>query len=727
MTNNKKISIFILAVFLLTLVGAGLYFFVLKKSPGRLEENLVDMRQPTGPTGLDLIQKDFEEKRIDFETALIYKMYYLFGEEKLPPKYHTESMPFEDDGLLEEVTDAYARLSPATRLTIEPFLRRPDDPESYFGRKFASQDSGSTFHLTSVAYAYERLSGYKEYVVTADGKIKVWYPGATGKNKDLKLISCETTAKQIVANLNSDRAYAKYRDFLQTTPPSDGVLGGDDKLDIYVVPASNPLLKTSGMTAAGVNVPDSKGKSSFVLIRNNLSPKGLKSTTVHEIFHAFQRRFVHQLNDRWWTEGTAVWSEDFIYPLLNTEQDFVKHFIPLPEEKLYRAGQFHEYGAYLFPFYLGQALGEKIIPKIFRARDSSFSMIEAIDTTVEGGFNKHWREFTLWNINETPARLFKDKSGSFPEDSSSNGKTNSWIFISELESKDVETQPLDILTAGVLEVFNQDAKKKIRRIEFADLTNFTSSSEGASIKAIIYPNKEDPYVEDWTDKEKRTFCLDNSLEDFTRVALIFSNADLEKKLGEATIKVTAKPSCYQISHDEAFGARGLFIPGGLKGTVFVKAEGSLEEPSAQKENYSYQGKWKLKIEYQEDWPPFKLGDCSVSRMVFNQRPTYIFDLSSSALGKDSTFKVQLEPGGQYDTPGWKVNCGRSFPSGGPGIALPSAVVPFKAEDFTATGKIYDMTEEGAKIVFISDQLLNSGYTRIFDNNKQIVFEIKKAD
>jgi hypothetical protein len=93
----------------------------------------------------------------------------------------------------------------------------------------------------------------------------------------------QTTAGDIAAL--AERAYAAETADGYAAPPSDGGLGGDNRLDIYVVdPGIQGIL--------GVTVPDNPGApstSSYILLNGTLPTDAFSQHTIaHELFHTIQ-------------------------------------------------------------------------------------------------------------------------------------------------------------------------------------------------------------------------------------------------------------------------------------------------------------------------------------------------------------------------------------------------------------------------------------------------------
>jgi hypothetical protein len=720
----KKKLILGLIVLAIIVVGAGLYFFLPKGEKKTASEEFTDPRYSNEPTGVDLIQKDFDEGKFYLDTALIYKVKSIFRDPTLPQEYVTPNAPFEDDGAFAEVYENWDKLSAETKKTLEPYFLRPDNPESFLSKMLNEEiqpPETSWLKLIGQAKAYDRPISYKtdDTLITADSKIKVWYPEKkeiiNGEEKITKLYY--GTAQKIVSNLNKDGAYAQYVGLLGKTPPSDGTLGGDEKTDIYLGPSGFGQLGTS----LGVNVPDNgNGRSSFIIIKESLDDKNLKTTTVHELFHAFQRAFECWLYPKnwWWIEGTATWSEDFIYPKDNTEQGHAPSFIPKSEISLFKKGDNFEYGAYVFPFYLSRTYDRMIITKIFEGCQGDGDPLASAEKTIDGGFKKNWKEFTLWNYNKKPVENYKngDQSKVFPSSSSESSGNSDMNFISGLGEMPHSTKELAPLSAQVITYSLMDDGEEIRKMTFKNLKNFTGKTEKAAIKAIIYPKNSTPYTEDWTDKEKRSFCFDKVDENLEKVVLIFSNAELKNKINETNIKIKNTDSCFDIDQEETMTVKpGFAVTAGYVGTLKYQAEGSLKKDSVPANaKYAYLGKWAVNVNYMEQFPPQSIGGITATKMDFSYNHVLEFDLSADSVLNDGTFEATTKEG-KFETPGWDVNNEIT----GQTVNIPQTAMPW---DVPQKGVISEMTENGCKISLPDFVLYNSGGYR--DLPHPIIFEIK---
>jgi hypothetical protein len=731
---SQKTKILTIIAVALFCIGIGIfYLFVLKKeqrSPNTIIQS-VSERYSDKKTGIDLVQKALGEGRIDRDTALIYQVKFLFNDPTLPQEYFTENAPFEDQGVLTEVRQYWNSLSQETKITLAPYFKRPNDPESYISKKLndeVASSSPTSFHLIQQAWARVRPFSYKseDTLVTTDGKIRVWYLEKKEMINEREVITkiYYDMAKQIVANLNADGAYAQYVGLLGKIPPDDGAFGGDNKTDVYIVPVGyNALLNTDGSSSLGVNSPDEdSGDSSFILLRANLTPNELKTTTVHELFHAFQRAFPWSWaskKDLWWIEGTATWSEDMIYPKINSEQDYAKSFIPKPEISLDNEGDNFEYGAYVFPFFLSNTYDRGIITKVFEGCNQQTATVKSVESVIDGGFKKNWKTFTLWNYNKQPIREYeaRDQSKTFPKDSSESGAKTEDNFIAGIGDASYPITELKALSAQVqMYPMETEQSKDIKKVVFHKLKGFTSKTDKAGIKAIIYPQSGSPYTEDWTDRDRRGFCFDKANEKFDKVVLIFSNAEMKNSIAATSFNIKTADTCAEINQEETMASKPIFaINPGYRGTIKYRAEGTLVKNSVPAgAKYPYLGKWQIKVFYQEHWPGQSAYGIAGSDMDFSFHHSLEFDLSAESIVKDGTFTAVTKEG-KFETPGWVIHNE---------ISNQNTVVPSNATmwDVPQKGIITEMTENGCKISLPDFVLYNSGGYR--DLPHPIILEIK---
>ena len=528
-----------------------------EQANGNTQEQEDDLYDLEGDSSLDLINKALTEKKIDLETSLIYKMYAIFGNDKLPSEYASEVMMLEANESFIETREAFDSLSLETQKELSPFLKRPNDQESYFNLKYQesiNEDDTDEIISKIIPSASARTNVNANlycddcYLFAAGSRVKIWYPDVSinapeasqGYLMDIDQATLFSMAERLQTTLNNDRIYERFTELLQREPESDGAWGGDDALDIYIGP-----LYTRAAAVAVCDLAPFPSSGYIIVNAGWLNfDNHYKRNLAHEMFHIFQYSYTWSLNNsRWWAEATAVWAEDFIYKGFNYEQKRLKYFIPYPEKTLYdNQPNTFKYGAYIFPYYLTQNSGNEIIRNIWE--DCNYAgCLDAIDDNISDGFKGQWKEFTLWNYNITPIRYYTDVNG-FSTISSGTNAINEFIAGDDK----ISVNSIRPLSAQVLKINNVVDQNMFKQLIFKDLKKFTSQSDKASIKAIIYLQDRSTKIEDWTDKEERRFCLycdeddkDKCTEEnLNYVVLIFSNAEKTNSTGAIEIKTEGK-------------------------------------------------------------------------------------------------------------------------------------------------------------------------------------------
>ncbi|MBU1177758.1 hypothetical protein KJ903_00905 [Patescibacteria group bacterium] len=746
--HRRGLKIAIGVVLAVAAIGGGMllaYFDVFNSGADKETVGGMTMEEffaQEGDTSFDLIDKAYEEGKIDKETSLIYGAYAAFGDERLPEEYQSDIIAFEANHVFREIRENYDSFSPENKEIIDPFLKRPDDPESWWNEKVREKQVRNNPDLIKAARAKDRevKSIFSEHLTTVDGKIKIWYAQIgifddfidkifkPGRAEYFDAADKEM-AEKIKDILDKDRAYAKFSNIMAKEPLNDGNLGGDGELDIYAISPTMMEYKRLQLTATagysgvlGGYIPDTANfptSGYLILIGSN------KTVIAHELFHAFQAAFKqNESSDRWFAEASAVWSEDFIYPQDNSEQKWLKVSpINQPGTSLDNTNlSGYEYGAYLFPFYLTQpgVSGSEIIGKIWAGCGNYNSCLNSIDKNISGDFEDTWREFTLWNYNKKPVKLYQDEGG-FPEISS--GVASYQSDIKKIGNNSIEIswkKDLEYLAAHLVEVRNKTNSPEVKQIIFKDFKNFTSQSNKAAIKAIVYPKNGEPYLdEEWTNKEERKFCLEDPRESFDNIVLIFSNGEMKKSLTATEITAEAKTeSCYAIEQTDTREATYQITgsDSSNKANFTVKTTGTILEPAPAEAQYGYQAKWQAKLDYQEQWDPYsQVTGCVVHPGETKYTSTFEFDLSS--VKNNSSFPVKVTESNVHYDP-WSQKCTIA------GFTTDTETEPVEYDDLSfSEGFIYDMSETEAKIKFPGSLAYGNFISR--REMEPIVLEIKR--
>jgi hypothetical protein len=488
---------------------------------------------PPTPTSEQLIEAALARGEIDEETALVYKVFALFGDERLPPAYRGDDSLVDDSDALQEAAERLDSLSPQAQAMLEPFLLRPPASGSWLEQS-VGESSQSTLSMSP------QLSWGT--IDTVNGKVKVWYqhryPGDQSK------------ADEIALALDAIIWPALFDELKMKEPLSDFGLpdsGGDGRLDIYLV----------HIARRGVARPlaGCEETPAYLLIDSerpigSATRAGILQTVVHELMHASQ--FAYPVKAAcseydWWAEASAKWAEDYVYPLANSEQPYAPSFLERPERPLEEETDvWQPYGAYLWPFYLTHMYTPDVVSTIW-AQTKEANSLEAIDRSISGGFDEQWPDFTLANWNRLPLDYYQrwDKL---------NARVRSYpigVYLEENGDAKIQLPLSNGVEHLAAEYFHFDfPDDNVRTFVFYNGYTFRLSeqqvtldpfgpvgttlvasplageaTQHAHVKALVKTASHDWVVADWTDKGLVRYCRDAPQERLEELILIFSSSE----------------------------------------------------------------------------------------------------------------------------------------------------------------------------------------------------------
>ncbi len=507
------------------------------------------------PTSHELIQKALDEGRIDSETALRYRVFAEFGDDRLPGEFRGAPLGSDSDSL-DEVAQRWDQLSPDTRAALEPFFIPPFNPGSWYdlssgaarnaaARSAAAGEQGSNL-CENTAPNMNRWG----YVTAAGGKVRVWYENTQPGQLD-KAIA--------VAEYLDAGAWSKVTGIFREPMADGGDLTGrrcrgfDPAVDLVLsklVDAEGRLL-AGGRTIDYKDKPDCQGPvPGFVLLARQLAGKELMANVVHELAHlthfAYSLKHCRQ-NISWLTEATAAWTENYVGGLgPEHPEKFAPWFFDRPDEPLEtyepETATPRHYGSYLFFQWLAKTKGADAVSKIWASAESGADPIDTIQQVLTelgfaGGFEEAWKRFALAGLNPrqdvdwfkhwglaTGAKIDR-QPGVYAD---GDGKT----FPVALPHLSAEYHWVDFT----------DAVKAIQ------VTNGLAGVPGASVQLWLRINQggQDRYeVRDVSGEETTTFCRDLPAENVQEMALVIANsthADRIHKLN-GSVNVKGRPSC----------------------------------------------------------------------------------------------------------------------------------------------------------------------------------------
>jgi hypothetical protein len=488
------------------------------------------------PSSEQLIDAALARGEIDEETALVYKVFADFGDERLPQQYRGDDSQVRDAMIVSEAGMRFDSLSTQTQAILAPFLLPPSAPGSWLElREGAAQQSRTAAAPNAVIW---------HKAPAADNKAVIWwqdrYPG-------------DVARANFIAQALSSKIWPELTILMGREPLSDlgrTNNGGDGRFDIYLV------RQIPRMGGAPSYWPHCKEVPAYLLINSNYDGDELLSIVAHEFMHALQWTYRPQADCvfpgeyAWLVEATGAWAEDFVYPNAQEEQKYATHFLAVPDLSLEKpslsAGKTRFYGAYLWPFYLSHRFVPAVVRSIWENTEKGDSL-EAIDMSIPGGFERQWPEFTLYNLNRAPMDFYKQWDDL-------ESRVASYPIDIDLEGAGDGRMPLPLpdgvehLAAQYFHFTFPDAN--VRTVVFYNGYTFnlgeqqvmldpfgpvgttlvasplpTEATRNAHVKALIKTAGHDWVVEDWTNRGLVRYCRDAPGEKLEELILIFSNSE----------------------------------------------------------------------------------------------------------------------------------------------------------------------------------------------------------
>jgi hypothetical protein len=378
---------------------------------------------PSGPTDQELIAAALADGRIDQGTALLYRAYALFGDDRLPQAFWGVGSQPEDNHLWLDTQVLSPTLSADMLTQLRPYLTRPTDPLSVYNTP-QPVPQGS---LTPAAEVVPCANGWASMVNDQSG-LKVWACRTDDYHADLQQALALTMPiyESETALMGPPKADVGEQDE-----------GSSNHIDLYLLDPLQSVRRRGddnaiqGHTAAAAaisppftNTTGTHSASGYMLLnRQRLRDNKFRSDFAHEFFHILQYNHNYQIGsgawrDRttgkpgkpstgvfWWDEASAEWAASHfarptawqhVHPRFTTTfqtMDVSLH-APLPTT--------HAYAAYIWPFFLEQENGAKAISRIWdvlrtvEPGDWDGAM-EVINT--EYPFAQHFHRFALRNLN----------------------------------------------------------------------------------------------------------------------------------------------------------------------------------------------------------------------------------------------------------------------------------------------------------------------------------------
>ena len=373
-----------------------------------------------GPTAADKIIAAQEAGILDEATALLYRVYAVFGDPRLPADYASD-LWVEDGAALALAADRLDSLPGAVADELRPFLVRPTDPKSVFFTSAATalapaNGDGRVTAARAVAETGRTAAG----IVCNTGwgyldgaaPFRVW--GACGTSTEQEI----TTVAGLMEDLWAFETAYMGREPLKDIGGSSQ--GDSDRIDIYLVGTCvtrGGICRSPGQfgitpRSARLEGPAAAQRTSaYMVINHGLVAAGnVKSTLAHEFFHVLQDAYneagTRQAGaDHWFVEASATWAEWFFAPeagaqLGGTYGRFAS--FQQSEYSLQTTASDNAYWSFVWPLFMEQAAGVSAVADAWKAIEGRVGH-QQVTAAVNGilKFENRFRDFAVRAYNKT--------------------------------------------------------------------------------------------------------------------------------------------------------------------------------------------------------------------------------------------------------------------------------------------------------------------------------------
>ncbi|MHB8135391.1 MAG: hypothetical protein ACYDH1_14355 [Anaerolineaceae bacterium] len=559
------------------------------------EENIV-------PSTGDLIKTALENGEIDSTTALKYNLYGQFLDKRLPSKYQGSPNPGTDSHVVDELAAVFDTLSAEDQKALMPFLMPPVYKGSWADLESSNAQTGDNSTLQEISYSPRPASvptpapkkidcetiNSELWLFKKAGSLPVRFWWSLSRPGDEAAVDNYITAMESVI----------WKDItgLMGKPISDEKTtcnGGSSDLDIYVTP------EIASSAAPSLAPPGCKKTPGYILIKPTEPP----STLAHEFMHVIQWSFetkhgcMYSGEYAWLSEATATWAEDYIYPKANTERDFLEFFYDTGSSiapSLNYSNKKHEYGAYLFFFYLTHKFDNNGIVRLVWDNTTSMKSLDAVDKAIPGGFKDVWGDFAVLNWIEQPKNDYKTwdglaikpSGGSLKKEKLKPGVWESYVTVDHLAIRyewytfSEDSRLVTYMNGWNFDITDEAINTYMGVVPINDgtkqlkFTKKTKPMEGIKIQAYFKVAGEAKWqLEDWTDKPYVSFCRDAAKERLTDLVIITSDSTqpTDASIGSIASMSDKIPPRIEVSSAGCYQYKGtasmIFTAAGESGTL----------------------------------------------------------------------------------------------------------------------------------------------------------------
>jgi hypothetical protein len=334
------------------------------------------------PSSLELIEGAYLRGELDYETALIYKVYSIFAPDRLPSEFQSDTPSRGATLVLAEVMNAWDSLSLDTRVLLREFgLGLPLPGEVVPLEQTRPTINGEEIYdTTHFRVHYTQLNGDVDEIPSDDDN-------GNGTPDYLEWVA------DAVENVWSTEITTM--GWLQ--PPPDAGEGGDTRYDLYLKNCwpyygyVDPGGGFVGDNPSSSGVIETNAYYSYMVLENDFrlqpSPQNdIKVTVAHEFNHAIQVGY-DRAEETWLMESTATWIEDEVYDDINDNYQFLDKLFGEPDLALDTTFTAYTYSRWILMRYISEHYGRATVRRIWEHAVTQDSM-DAVDLSLtEAGTN----------------------------------------------------------------------------------------------------------------------------------------------------------------------------------------------------------------------------------------------------------------------------------------------------------------------------------------------------
>ncbi len=482
-----------------------------------LREILQSKSEKPPATSFDLIDNDFESGTLTREAAVLLKLTAAYSSDKLAKKYRGAapniSAPHSDALRrdIQWVMNNFEEFDEPLREKFRPFILRPDDPNSFFNPDNKNKEGSILQKLafTRTAYASEQRWKSLDFAVSGKpnaGTIYYYENALTADGIPMK-------QKAAAVKQALEKAWPMYKGLLHNEP--------DRHLALYLMDLQ---IATSNQAGAAYYSQDKTTKellNFYIGVDWSLSGDYLKSVSAHELFHIFQYHSMREYEEleAWWLqEATAVWAENFVFPLVNREHSYLDFFFGSLEDQFINKGGSKDYAGYMLFFFLSERYRNDSIIADIILTTKGYDIATYIMNALED-FPDTYAQFALWNWNAKPWKMYSD-NGTFPAKRPYGTALQNMV----LQNAAIAEDDIVLPPGAIGYKYYHIADNNIKRVKF----DFTDMPWDGNLHVqALYKVGNQWLHRDCTDLNSVIFCRSKPSEKIKGVVLVFSNADLK--------------------------------------------------------------------------------------------------------------------------------------------------------------------------------------------------------